>query len=245
MSRFSKLKKYLPFIEASGIYLRLKMRKYSNLKISKLKHPFSIRSNAYDYATFEEVILEEAYNISLAFEPRNIIDGGGNIGLTAIFLSSKYPDATIISLEPDKENFKLLQQNAQAYKNIQSINMGIWNKQTNLLVKDEGQGNNGFFVVETDEVSNDVIPSVSIYDIMKKMNWKYIDILKLDVEGAEKEIFSSGYQDWLPKTKVLIIELHDRIKAGCSKAVLSAVSEYDFSLAISGENLVFTNQANL
>ena len=78
---------------------------------------------------------------------------------------------------------------------------------------------------------------------MKKMDWDHIDILKLDVEGAEKEIFSSNYEDWLPKTKVLIIELHDRMRKGCSKVVFSAISEYNFSLDISGENLVFTKEA--
>src|SRR5438045_5906019 len=151
MSRYSRLKKFLPFIEATCIYFRLKMGKYNNIKISRLKHPLSLRKNAYDYATFEEVILKEAYNVQIEFEPQNIIDGGGNIGLTAAFLASKFPKATIVTLEPDKENFKLLLQNTHAYKNIQPINTGIWSKQSNLVVRDIGQGNNGFFVVETDE----------------------------------------------------------------------------------------------
>lgn len=242
MTRFGNLKKHLGFVEGWKVYRRLKKHNTDNIQLSKLKYPFSMRDNPYDYATFEEVILKEAYNVRVGFEPYKIIDGGGNIGLAAVFFASKYPDATIVSLEPDKENFRLLQQNTKEYTNIQSINIGIWNKQTNLLVKDEGQGNNGFFVIETDEVSADVIPSLSIYDIMKRMNWDHIDILKLDVEGAEKEIFSSNYQDWLPKTKVLIIELHDRMREGSSKAVFSAISQYNFSLDIAGENLIFTNE---
>ena len=68
-----------------------------------------------------------------------------------------------------------------------------------------------------------------------------IDILKIDIEGSEKEVFQHGYADWLPKIKVLIIELHDRMVPGASAAVFSAINQYDFSVDIKGENLVFTN----
>ena len=73
------------------------------------------------------------------------------------------------------------------------------------------------------------------------MPWDNCDIVKLDVEGSEKEIFSENYEGWLPKKKVLIVELHDRMKKGCRKAVFQAISRYDFSLQVAGENLVFTN----
>ena len=68
-----------------------------------------------------------------------------------------------------------------------------------------------------------------------------VDILKIDIEGSEKEIFEQGFEEWLPFTKILIVETHDRYKQGSSKAVLKAVSAYNFSLEVSGENLIFYN----
>jgi hypothetical protein len=44
-----------------------------------------------------------------------------------------------------------------------------------------------------------------------------VDILKIDVEGAEREIFSTC--NWMDKVKLLAIELHDRDWPGCSDAV--------------------------
>ena len=73
------------------------------------------------------------------------------------------------------------------------------------------------------------------------MKWNYIDILKLDIEGSEKEVFSAGFENWMPKTKVIIIELHDAMKPGCSRAVFAAVNKYNFSFNIKGENIIFTN----
>ena len=69
----------------------------------------------------------------------------------------------------------------------------------------------------------------------------YIDILKMDVEGSEKEIFESNYEHWLSKTKCLIIELHDRMRKGSSDSVFAAVSKYNFTKLESGENVVFIN----
>jgi tRNA1(Val) A37 N6-methylase TrmN6 len=66
-----------------------------------------MRKNPYDYATFEEVLLREDYNIDFGFEPRTIIDGGANIGLTSFF-ANKYPQADIVAVEPEEGNFEML-----------------------------------------------------------------------------------------------------------------------------------------
>ena len=62
-----------------------------------------------------------------------------------------------------------------------------------------------------------------------------IDILKLDVEGAEKDIFSKNI-DWIPKVKLLIVELHDRIVPGCSREFFASTSQYKFEEYRKGEN---------
>lgn len=242
MGRFRKLRKYLSFSDAINVYYKQKTKNLSNIRISKLKHPFSLRHNVHDYFTFHEVLLLEAYNIPLDFTPVSIIDGGGNIGLTAAFFATKYPGAKILTIEPDKKNFELLKQNTAAYKNIEALNGGVWHRQANLIVKDPGIGSNGFIVEEANANEKNAIPSWSLSGLMQKMNWTTCDIVKLDVEGSEKEIFTENYQDWLPKTKVLIIELHDRLKKGCSKTVFSTINQYNFSMSVAGENLVFQNE---
>jgi len=242
MSRFSLLKKYLPLGEALNIYRRIKSNKHEGFRVSRLKYPFSMRDNAYDFATFEEVVLRETYKVPIDFTPRNIIDGGGNIGLTAAYFATRFPEASIITLEPDLENFSLLQKNTSLYKNIIALNSGIWWRSADLIVKDTGMGNNGFVVEEVEMKTTGSVPALSITDIMLQQGWNHIDLLKLDVEGSEKEIFSSGYQNWLPKTRVLIVEVHDRMKKGCSKSLLNAVNAFNFSLEIAGENLVFRNE---
>lgn len=243
MSRFKKLKKHLGFLKAVSLYTKIKDGNLSNLNIANLTYPFSIRNNPFDYATFEEVLLEETYNISISFTPAYIIDGGGNIGLTACYFATKYPGATIVSVEPDSDNFKILQQNCNQYANIQTMQCGIWKSNAHLKIEDAHTGNNAFTVTETEEVPGKTISAVTIWHLMQKFAMPHIDILKLDIEGSEKEVFDADVEDWLPKTKVLIIELHDKMKKGCSRAVFNAINKYDFSFDIKGENIIFTNNA--
>ena len=69
-----------------------------------------------------------------------------------------------------------------------------------------------------------------------------LDVVKLDIEGAEKEVFRAGFESWLPKTRLLIVELHDRMVPGCSKSLFDAVSKYDFDCETRWENLIFYNK---
>ena len=243
MSRFKRLQKHLGFLNAVFFYSKMKSGNRSNLKTGNLTYPFGLRNNPFDYATFEEVILNEAYNVPLNFEPAYIIDGGGNIGLTACFFASKYPGATIISVEPNTENFNLLQLNCKPYSNIHALKCGIWKKNTQLKIENTNAGNNSFTVTETEEAGSETLKAVTVLSLMEQFNLPHIDVLKLDIEGSEKEVFEMDFEKWLPVTKVLIIELHDKMKKGCSHSVFNAINTYDFSFDIKGENIIFTNNA--
>lgn len=204
----------------------------------EFKYPVYMRPASSDYATFGEVILDKSYDLNLNFTPEIIIDCGANIGLTSIFFKNKYPGATIIAIEPEKNNFAILNKNLASYNNIILYNNGIWDKQTNLKIEDAGYGNWGFIVHETSEENQNTIKAISLNDIVKDNKLERIDILKIDIEGSEKEVFGAEYDYWLSKTKVLIIELHDRLRKGASKAFFKALSNYDFDMTVKGQNII-------
>jgi FkbM family methyltransferase len=242
MSRFSILKKHLSFGEAASIYLKMKTGNWNNFNLKKLKYSFSFRNNPFDFATFEEVILKEDYNLTINFNPSTIIDGGANIGLTSVFFANKYPNADIVAVEPEEGNFEMLKKNTKNYGRISLIRSGIWSHSAILSVIDEGKGNNSFTVAEILSPKVDSINAISIYDIMQERSWDTIDILKLDIEGAEKNVFEKNFEQWLPRVKILIIEFHDRMVEGCSSTVLKALSNYSFRSEIKGENTIFYNK---
>jgi FkbM family methyltransferase len=152
-----------------------------------------------------------------------------------------YPQATIVCVEPDAENFNQLKKNTAPYKNIKAIQAGVWNTATSLSIANPSAASWSFELREA-EGSSLGVEGVTIDMIREKFDFATIDMAKIDVEGSEKELFESGYESWLPRTKFLIIEVHDWKRKGSSKAVFSAIVHYNFSFAKKGENLIFINE---
>jgi len=217
----------------------IKRFKSFNIKLTNYKYSVILRNNTTDISVFYQVFLERSYQFNIKAEPRVIIDCGANIGLSTVFFKHRYPKAKVIAIEPEISNFKMLELNTKMYNNVHCLNYGIWNKSTNLIIKDNNLGNWGFMVEEVDYKNETTIPAISIDEIIEKFNIKQIDILKNDIEGSEKELFQENFKTWLSKTKLLIIELHDGLNNGSSKSFFSAISNYEFSMIRKNENLVF------
>ena len=152
-----------------------------------------------------------------------------------------FPNAKIFSIEPDIDNNRQLKKNIEGYNDIIAINAGLWGQNTNLKVSNKDNGNWGITVCE-DRLNGD-IPAISIDSLLKNYDIPYIDILKLDIESSEKNIFMSDCSNWLPKVRMMVIELHDFLEPGCSKQFFSSIlSNYeDFSYYVSGENSIIVN----
>lgn len=217
------------------------IKSYKTFKIllPNYKYPIVLRNNTSDVTVFYQVFLAKSYLIGLSEAPKIIIDCGANIGLSTVFFKNKYPNAKIIAVEPEGSNFTMLKKNTEMYSDVHCINKGIWNKTANLIVKDDNLGNWGFTVEEVDYKNKNTVSAISINEIMSSFNIQYIDILKIDIEGSEKEMFSENFENWLSKTKVLIIELHDGLNAGASKSFFSAITNYNFYMMRKNENFIF------
>lgn len=225
----------------AGLKLYVKIRFPQKKVVSfsfpeEFTHPIFLRTGTTDFSTFMDVIFGKAYEFSFKSMPDVIIDCGANIGLTSVFWKNKYPASKIISIEPEKNNFEILSKNMGNYDNTVLYNNGIWNKAARLKIVDPGLGEWGFMVQETEE-EIDAIRAVSIKDIMLQNDIETIDILKIDIEGSEKELFESDYDYWLPRTKVIIIELHDRLRKGASQSFFSALVKYKFETVVKGQNI--------
>lgn len=222
------------------VYIRIKLKLISPLPLPGYLHPIHLRNSKSDFISFREIFFKKEYKLDLpaTIKPTVIVDAGANIGLTSVYFANLYPDAKIICIEPDSENFKCVVKNVSNYKNIIPLNKALWQASEMLSLSNKGFGDRGFMI---EDGENKTIEGISVHALMQEHNLHHIDILKIDIEGSEKEVFGEGYDSWLPKTKCLVIELHDRMKPGCSASVFSALGKYNFSMSIKGENLVFIN----
>lgn len=221
----------------------------SNRQINhpKVKYSIHLRPKTTDEKVFVQVFIKNEYNVPLGFIPETIIDGGANIGLASIYFTTKFPKAQIIAIEPDPENAAAVIGNTKHYPNIHVKEAAIWPRQTVAKISDKfGVGKWGIVVEELDDADAEDAgePNTCTIDsVMEEFGWKQIDLLKLDIETAEKQLFSENYMSWLPKVKVIVIELHDWMVPGCSKPFFTAINEaftrYRFAQA--GENIIIYN----
>lgn len=222
-------------------YVDVEVLKRNEVYVSGYKFPIKIRPQTTDSKVFREVFLFKEYDFKLDFSPRVIIDAGANIGLASVFFNAKFPGATIYAIEPDKSNFDTLVNNVTRYSNVVPVQSALWSSVTFLKIKNKDSDTWAF---EVEEVSSDDLEgfkAVSISSIMNDYSIETIDLLKLDIEGAEREVFLTNFEYWLPRTKVIIIELHDWLKEGCSRAFFSTVSKYRFRVSVHAGMLLLVN----
>lgn len=210
-----------------------------SIKFPGLKHRLFLRSGTSDFKLFRNIFINGEYDIDLPFTPKTIIDGGGNIGMAALIFANRYPNAKIVTVEPEDSNFNILEKNVSAYKNITPLKAGIWHNSSYLNIRNPSSGKWAFIIEESQVPDEHSIKGFSIDDIIKESGWQNADLVKLDIEGSEKEVFEHNPDSWLNSAKGLIIELHDWIKPHCSDAVYNAVHHYNFRESESGENIVF------
>lgn len=187
--------------------------------------PFRIRlDGGSDIVTFDEVIVDECYTLPFDASPTRIVDAGANIGLTSAFLARRYPDATIVALEPDPANFALLERNLAPFPNVHPHRAALWTSTGTVRLGDPNTGPRGYRVDETTSRGFEV-DAFDLPTIMDMHDMDRIDLLKIDVEGAEVELFSDA-SSWIDRVDAIAIELHDRFRPGCSRAFFGAVGDF-------------------
>lgn len=210
-NRLSLMPSYISafgFSNGLKIYFQIALRTHGQVGVmmSGYSYPFFIRAQSADIKIFEEIFVHGIYEIPVVLpSPELIIDGGANIGCACVFFAHKYPDAKIVSVEPEHLNFEILKMNASFYPNISIIQAGIWNKETYLDIKNPAAASSDFQLRESNQSS---IRAITIENIRNQEKKESIDILKLDIEGAEKEVFSNP-EGWLDRVAFLIMELHE------------------------------------
>lgn len=231
------------FVRGCGVYYQLKVSHNHQFCLPGYAGALNHRPGTVDLVTFREVFLREAYRIPFPseFQPATIIDAGANIGFTSVFWAKFFPNARIAAIEPEPENFELLAKNASPYPAIRPIHGALWKYGGQLAVRNKGYGLRGFMTEETTTPAEDTVPGYTIPQLMQMLNWPAIDLLKMDIEGSEKEIFEAD-TSWLGSVRCLVIELHDRMKPGSTQAVTNAILQHSFNRFTYQESEVFINR---
>lgn len=211
-----------------------------------------LRPHTSDKDVYLQVFVNEDYKSVISIyeqifkkKPEMIIDCGSNIGLTTVYFKRKYPEAEFLAVEPFVDNISMMQLNFEMnnMKKVEIIEGGIWNTNETLFL------NRGFrdgkewsiSIGKFDNSSGTKIQAFSILDIITQK--EEIDILKIDVEGAEKQIFADleYAKKFLQKVKCVAIEIHDEFN--CRDSIYQAFKETNFFYFDISDTTIAINRA--
>jgi len=196
--------------------------------VSGVPHPLHLRLRTTDVELCRQILLEGLYDCDFPKSPRFIVDAGANIGLAAIFYAIRYPQATIVAIEPEPSNYEMLKQNVALYPNIAPLHAAVWKANQQLRIVDLGTGHTGFqTATSAQDQCASAVDGITLDKVMADFDISQIDLLKVDIEGAEKELFEHSIS-WIGAVESIAVEFHDAIRDGCSESVYLATVDFGF-----------------
>lgn len=173
--------------------------------------PVALRTYGGDFFVLHEVFLSECYRIPSQWvqrhQVRTIVDLGAHVGLTSLFFLRDFPHARVVCVEANPENSGLLQHNLGGLGDQVRMFAGAVSD-TSGPVNFVTSGPTWSGHVSPQDNGGGTTRGYSMDEILAASEVTTIDILKVDIEGAEQRIFGQA-PDWLRKVRIIIIELHD------------------------------------
>jgi FkbM family methyltransferase len=166
-------------------------------------------------------------------EVRHVIDAGANIGAFTLWVAVRGP-SQVVSLEPNPQTFSLLQHN------IEQAGLGPRVKLENVAVA----GTSGTRTLHLHQYSTDAsldehsgaqgtvqVEAITLGEVIAQSGFPQIDLLKIDIEGAEYEVFSEPDLAALDRVKFIILECHLGME-GDYWSVISLLQRRGFEVAM-------------
>jgi FkbM family methyltransferase len=211
------------------------------LKIKNAEYPIFMRVGSSDREVLGQVFIEEEYESVAVGRPRTILDLGANVGYSSAYFLSKYPTASLVAVEPDPSNYAICCRNLEPFGGRAKVVHGAAWPERSKLVLDRGTFRDGReWATQVKPAAESVTSSDSIdgYDVPTLIGIggaTEVDLLKVDIERSELELFSRNTESWLPLIRNLCVELHG---PDCEAIFYRALAGYSYSVVLAGELII-------
>jgi FkbM family methyltransferase len=195
----------------------------ARITVPDLAAPLTVRTGTSDLAIFDEVVMDHGYRFPISKPPRTLIDAGANIGMATLWFKARWPHVEVIAVEPDPDNFALLQRNLQGVSGVRAVQAALTPVDGTIGFEREGLRHSSFHARPL-MAGEQGIRAISMDTLLDEAGWAQCDLLKLDIEGGELELFEQQEPGWMDRVGTIAVELHDRMRPGCGHAFFRAAS---------------------
>ena len=173
---------------------------------------------------------------SLTFETTNtsprILDCGANIGLASLFFKRRYPAARITAFEADPAIAAMLEENVRCNgaADVEVVAAAVWTARGEVTFRPDGADSGAVAsLAGAPEAGAIRVPTIRLAE---RLAAERVDLLKLDIEGAETEVLADC-AGALGNVGALLLEVHefDPSKRR-SPALLQLLGDSGFTYAV-------------
>ena len=178
-------------------------KRYKPSKLKVLNYSLNIPDGPSFLWQFYEIFFKDIYKFESKRSKPVIFDCGANIGTACLYFKKQHPQALVHAFEPDPKIYQILKTNLAQndLEDIQLYEAAVWKEDGTLSFGSEGSDSGSIF-----QEDNQV--KVKALDLKKLIEKEaYIDLLKIDIEGAEVEVIKHCAGS-LDKVENLFIEYH-------------------------------------
>ncbi|SNX88558.1 FkbM family methyltransferase [Streptomyces sp. TLI_55] len=190
-----------------------------------------IRRNQSDLLILWQVFLKRFYELGVHYRLEEdidtldtIVDLGGNTGLAASYFTARYRPRTLLSVEPIPQNLAVLRHNAVLsgldWKIEPAAVTGesgmaeftvsaFWDTCTAVPAVADLRRTRPYRLENVLARPNVRVPALTVDELLAKHNIDHIDLLKVDVEGSEVDVFRQ-VEPWMDRVERIVLEVHDK-----------------------------------
>lgn len=240
-----RLARYLLALKHLGLIAFLQRRKASRIGNTNIRprasdHPLFVRASTSDIYVFEQIFVEREYRCLDGLRGiETIVDAGANVGFASAYFLSRFKRSKVIAIEPDDQNIRSLKRNLFGWKERAVVVEGaVWSESCMLDLRDDVEAE--AWARQVHKVTDGRVPAYDMPTILDRYGIERLDLLKMDIEGAELNVFGASDLSWLKRVRNIVIELHGE---ECEKVFFSAVKDHGFTISRCDELIVCLEQA--
>ncbi len=180
------------------------------LRARSAAHPLACRPGTGDREVFEQIFLQEEYAcVRDLADVRLVVGCGANVGYAAAYLLSCYPHCRLVAVEPDPANYAMLEANlAPCGRRARTLAAAVWSHSARLVIADPVYRDGREWSRQVRSAAHGELGSVTAVGGDALGDGEYIDLLKMDIEGAEAVVFG-GDLGWLDRVGTIVLELQE------------------------------------
>ena len=160
---------------------------------------------------WHDIFIDGALEFHAGSAAPRILDCGGNVGLASLFFKRRFPAARITAYEADPALFEILRANLAANRasDVETVHAALWTANGRLTFQAEGS-DSGMIGTLPGAVAGKAVdvPSLRLRDVIAGESNGGIDLLKLDIEGAEDAVLADC-EPVLSRVGAIVMDLHE------------------------------------